>query len=173
MEKSYHKQICPEIINEIIKTEIFETVNYTSTDFTPSKEQKAKIFEREKQKFESATARKFVEDCVITFFEATKCQPRNAIKFSNWFKAVYIKKAETTMKEFRDSYDAMFSKDFQTADEKTKQKIISRYKEAFYQQNNVVKTNFNIYRVFKICGKNAYKFSTMQQQFENKNEMEK
>ena len=174
MKFSYHKHICPIIIDEIVKSENFEAVNYISKDFQPSPEQKSKIFERECAKFNQESERAFIETCVGIFFEATKSHPRNAIKFSDWFRKIYIKKAESTMKEFRDCYDAVFAnKNFDKFDENKKQAMIVAYKNAFHQQNNVVRINFNIYRVFKICGKNAYKFTTMQKQFEKKHEMER
>lgn len=174
MKFYYKNHICPEIIDEIINTEIFEAVNYTSSDFKPSPEQKAKIFKMQSAKFNQESERAFIETCVGIFFETTKCQPRNAIKFANWFQKVYIKKAESAMKEFRDAYDAVFAnKNFDKFDEDKKQAMIETYKNAFHQQNSVVRINFNVYRVFKICGKNAYKFCTIQKQFETKNEMER
>ena len=172
MKFYYKTHICPEIIDEII--EISEAVNYTSTDFKPSPEQKAKIFKMQSAKFNQESERAFIEACAKIFFETTKCQPRNAIKFANWFQRVYIKKAEIAIKEFRDAYDAVFAnKNFDKFDEDKKQRAIETYKNAFHQQNSVVRINFNVYRVFKICGKNAYKFCTIQKQFEAKNEMEK
>ena len=172
--KKTHKKICPSIIDEIIKIEVFDAVNYKSSDFNPSTEQKQKIFNHQMAKFSEPSERAFIEYCVTIFFNTTKFHPRNSIKFANWFSVVYKKKAESAMKEFRDCYDEVYNnKQFDSYDNETKTRIIEKYKNAFHQQNNVVRINFNVNRVFKICGKNAYRFITMQKQFENKTEMQR